>query len=424
MTSRPLYFRRGRTTPKAIRWFGLRSFYGHLWHLVASAIATRTSIRATGCTPTRPRRSPEKIALLLDESATEATSLTESLGRDLYIDCVADTGDDVEVSRAVAELVVEEYEVPHPEGGPPLVVPRGDILLFGGDTAYPVATATEIEARVLAPWNDVLGEHHDGRRRVLLGIPGNHDWFDGLDGFARMFRGRSGPLEEGRESMAPGAESRRTLRFVDRGLRHGQALGQATRAPALWLRTRSTRELLRARARAPASTYGGSNRQLKQINFQQRRFFWERRNAAPTHTLLLCLPNPLRAYLQSMSTGTAMMHALGLDPLREPMLWGGRRSHYERSQMGPSVHLVAGGGGAFLHEAGMARDSATGTRASGTRARLAAPAVEFPGPRVSRALLWSVPARRDGGRGAPSLSRSRCSSRRLLAWVSGRRPIR
>ena len=24
---------------------------------------------------------------------------------------------------------------------------------------------------------------HDGRARVLLGIPGNHDWYDGLDGF-------------------------------------------------------------------------------------------------------------------------------------------------------------------------------------------------------------------------------------------------
>ena len=34
-------FRRGVTAPKAVPWFGIRSFYGHLWHLVASAIATQ-----------------------------------------------------------------------------------------------------------------------------------------------------------------------------------------------------------------------------------------------------------------------------------------------------------------------------------------------------------------------------------------------
>jgi hypothetical protein len=31
----------------------------------------------------------------------------------------------------------------------------------------------------------------DGKPRVLLGIPGNHDWYDGLDGFQRLFRRRS-----------------------------------------------------------------------------------------------------------------------------------------------------------------------------------------------------------------------------------------
>ena len=37
-----------------------------------------------------------------------------------------------------------------------LTAPRGDILFFGGDTAYPVATAQEILNRVIVPWNQVL----------------------------------------------------------------------------------------------------------------------------------------------------------------------------------------------------------------------------------------------------------------------------
>src|SRR5206468_2776567 len=86
-------------------------------------------------------------------------TLVEALGRDLYIDFVADTGDDVAVSRAVARLVFAPYELPDPDRpGDRLTAPRGDILFFGGDTAYPVATAQEILNRVIVPWNQALQE--------------------------------------------------------------------------------------------------------------------------------------------------------------------------------------------------------------------------------------------------------------------------
>src|SRR6185436_5259916 len=201
----PRSFRRGTTRPKAVPWFGIRSFYGHLWHLVASAIATQNIDSRDWMHADSPASLTKSVARVIDGAALEAGSVTESLGRDVFIDYVADTGDDVEISRAVAELVFEEYEVDGEEGEH-VTLPRGDILLFGGDTAYPVATATEIEARLLKPWNEVLAAKGDGRQRVLLGIPGNHDWFDGLDGFARMFRARNGPLAEERPATAPGAE--------------------------------------------------------------------------------------------------------------------------------------------------------------------------------------------------------------------------
>ena len=117
-------------------------------------------------------------------------TLSECLERDLLDRPVADTGDDVEVSERVAELIVRVYELPDPDTGPPVLAPSGEILFFGGDTAYPVATSEEINNRVMVPFNRVLSRSVDGRPRVLLGIPGNHDWYDGLDGFARMFRRR------------------------------------------------------------------------------------------------------------------------------------------------------------------------------------------------------------------------------------------
>src|SRR6185369_16941370 len=199
-------FRRGVTAPKAVPWFGIRSFYGHLWHLVASAIATQDIDSRDWMHADSPASLTKGVARVIDPAAREGDSITAALGRDLFIDYVADTGDDVEISRAVAELIVREYQVPGPDDRGELTLPRGDILLFGGDTAYPVATATEIEARLLLPWNAVFEAHHDGKKRALLGIPGNHDWFDGLDGFARVFRARSGPREADRGPTAPGAE--------------------------------------------------------------------------------------------------------------------------------------------------------------------------------------------------------------------------
>jgi hypothetical protein len=376
-------FRRGRAKPKAVPWFGIRSFYGHLWHLVASAIATQDIDSRDWMHADAPASLTRSVARTIDPSAADATSITEALGRDLVIDYVADTGDDVEVSRRVAELIVREYRVPAPEGDGELTLPRGDVLLFGGDTAYPVATSTEIESRLLVPWNSVFEIHDDGKRRVLLGIPGNHDWYDGLDGFARMFRARTGPLAEDHAKAAPGAEKpvRHFVSWME-AFAMGRHLVKRRALPLVGYEP-VQRASYFALSLAPNMDLWAVDRQLRQVNFQQRRFFWDRRNEAPGRALLLCLPDPLRAYLEPNPPGVAMLRAVGVDPEQDPMLcMAGDTHHYERWQMGPSVHIVAGGGGAFLHGAAMAR---------GKRKRL--PLVEFPGPAASRALLFGVPWR-------------------------------
>jgi hypothetical protein len=375
-------FRRGRTAPKAVPWFGIRSFYGHLWHLVASAIATQDIDSRDWMHADSPAGLTKSVARTIDGEANEgAPSVTEALERDVYIDFVADTGDDVEVSRAVAELVASEYELPSPDGQGTCVVPRGDILLFGGDTAYPVATSTEIEARLLRPWNEVFADRYDGKTRALLGIAGNHDWFDGLDGFARMFRARSGPLAKERAGAAPGAE-KPIEHFVSwmEAFAMGKHIVKRRALPLVGYEP-VQRASYFALALAPGIDLWGVDRQLRQINFQQRRFFWDRRSTAPAQSLLLCLPDPLFLYLNPSAVGAEMMQALDLDPVYDPMLClAGDVHHYERWKVGPTVHLVAGGGGAFLHGARM-------QRGEGTKL----PDVEFPGPKASRKLLSHLP---------------------------------
>ena len=90
-------FTRGTEHPRGIVWFGATSFWGHLRHLFTSAIATENIDSRDWMTPDEPRALLARIADVLGGDSN-ATTLTEALGRDVYVDFVADTGDDVAVA--------------------------------------------------------------------------------------------------------------------------------------------------------------------------------------------------------------------------------------------------------------------------------------------------------------------------------------
>ncbi len=204
-----------------MRWFGVTSLAGHVRNFVASAIAAESVDARDWMQPASAGELLAQVVRGLGGDRSKAT-LVEAIGREVWIDFVADTGDDHDVSQAVARMLFAEYAIE--ESGRRRILPRGDILLFGGDTAYPVATGEEIARRVIAPWNEVLRERdgagegtgpareaHVPVRRVLLGIPGNHDWYDGLDGFGRLFRRRPHgipPEEEAPRSSGPRSQPR------------------------------------------------------------------------------------------------------------------------------------------------------------------------------------------------------------------------
>jgi hypothetical protein len=299
---------------------------------------------------------------LLDGDVTAAT-LVDGLGRDVYIDFVADTGDDVSVSRAVARLVFASYELPDPDRpGQFLNAPRGEILFFGGDTAYPVATAKEILNRVIVPWNQVLAERpDDGRRRVLLGIPGNHDWYDGSDGFARMFRRRE-------HATAPPAplvgESSSHLKYSAEWVREFARGGTIDKPDALVLAgytpvQSASHFVLRLASRIDLLAV---DRQLTVIDPRQR------------------------AFGEPSKTGTKMIETLRLDATaRKTFVLSGDIHHYERAHVGESLHVTAGGGGAFLLPTRVAKGGLT-------------PTVSWPSVAQTRQLLRGVPWKLARGR--------------------------
>lgn len=69
--------------------------------------------------------------------------------------------------------------------GKSISLPAGEVLVFGGDLAYPNATVKEYTERCLMPYD--MAFQTDTPKRQLFYIAGNHDWYDGLTAFTSVF---------------------------------------------------------------------------------------------------------------------------------------------------------------------------------------------------------------------------------------------
>ena len=103
---------------------------------------------------------------------------------ELWIDFIADTGDGFDPTYTVAWLASRPH-LPLDTVERPL--PRADLVVFGGDEVYPVGSADAYQQRFVGPYQAALPKTTAGARRELYAIPGNHDWYDGLTGFVRLF---------------------------------------------------------------------------------------------------------------------------------------------------------------------------------------------------------------------------------------------
>ena len=102
------------------------------------------------------------------------------------------------LSREVTELPAADLELSfskEDQTGHTFALPRGEFLFFGGDTAYHAAEYMTLLQRIQKPFRyayEDLRAHQliadDDPRRNIFGIPGNHDYYDQLDGFRRQFR--------------------------------------------------------------------------------------------------------------------------------------------------------------------------------------------------------------------------------------------
>lgn len=105
--------------------------------------------------------------------------------QELWIDYISDLGDGFDPTYTLAHLMAQDKIE---TGGETL--PRGQILVMGGDEVYPTPEKHEYRNRLQGPYNAAFpwknGEPKEEKPR-LFAIPGNHDWYDGLTNFIRLF---------------------------------------------------------------------------------------------------------------------------------------------------------------------------------------------------------------------------------------------
>ena len=127
--------------------------------------------------------------------------------QELWLDFMADCGDGFNSSYTISSLLAQPNLMLHDEGSLEMkTLSRGQILMIGGDLAYPRPTPENYESRFFRVFEDALPspsdvpkyyEHHvsltspdntstdskDGP--VAYVVPGNHDWYDGLSCFVK-----------------------------------------------------------------------------------------------------------------------------------------------------------------------------------------------------------------------------------------------
>ncbi len=236
---------------------------------------------------------------------------------ELWLDYVADLGDGWDSTYAVASAVMAPELALTDEAGETHVTRGGDVLVFGGDEVYPTASVDEYQARTVVPYEDALNRRR--QRPHLFAVPGNHDWYDGLVSFTRLFC-------QGRRSH--GWRTRQRRSYFALRLPHGW-----------WLL--------------------GTDMQLESdLDAPQVEFFQEvAARMQPTDRVILCNAEPAWVKQQVMPRAGRGFLDHNIDFLEQQVLGkkvsvflAGDLHHYRRHENADGRQkIIAGGGGAFLH---------------------------------------------------------------------------
>lgn len=267
---------------------------------------------------------------------------------EMWIDYVCDSGDGWNSAYSIAYTAAQPMLELQDSAGTRHTTRRGDLLVLGGDEVYPTPSRENYYRRLVVPYDTAFGDEHPEEAPHVFAIPGNHDWYDGLSAFSRLFASAIG----GR--WFAGWATRQHRSYF------------ALRLPGHWW-------LL------------GSDAQLQSdLDTPQIEYFRDiaARHMRPGDRVLLCLATPVWIYAHKYrqfgrvfdETDLVYLrdHVLGPQGVEVKVLLAGDLHHYRRHEEASSASgatpvqkITAGGGGAFLqptHDEDVARIVEDATR--------------------------------------------------------------
>jgi len=273
---------------------------------------------------------PEIVAAALPRGKWLEESHAPQLD-DFWFDYVADVGDGWDSTYSIAYQITRPTLTVQYSGGDRTIGPsetvEGRLLIFGGDQVYPIASRAEYDRRLLGPYTAALSDGQDREPIHVYAIPGNHDWYDSLRSFSRIFF-TDGPFvpDAGSATDTPQARSYFAIKL-----------------PHDWW-------IIATDVQLGSDIDGNQWEYFKTVKAEM----------GPRDRVILCTAEPhwLRAKkAEKRESGSA---ETALDRL-ERELFGGKVEvfiagdvhhymRYEATDNGRTIHkITAGGGGAFLH---------------------------------------------------------------------------
>ena len=239
----------------------------------------------------------------------------------LWIDYVADVGDGFDATYTSAYLLAQDSLEVRGAGN----LRHGEILIMGGDQCYPQATREDYKKRLLQPFSWAFSVREPTRK--LFAIPGNHDWYDGLNSFDSLFCSSRDRLSDAKGNVIGGWQCQQHRSYW------------ALRLPYNWW------------------IWGADIQFSKYLDAAQVNYFEAMaRQMAPGDNLVICLAEPswMIADMHGLDEEenffkiTSIARARGA---RVVAVIAGDWHHYNRYYAHElDVHfMTSGGGGAFLH---------------------------------------------------------------------------
>lgn len=240
--------------------------------------------------------------------------------KDIWIDYVGDVGDGWNSTYTIAHCLSQPELAVGTAGTETCLTKRGDILIFGGDQVYPIANRLNYRQRLMGPYQTALDETEPPHPHAFA-IPGNHDWYDSLVSFTRLFCQRR---------FFAGWQTDQTRSYF------------ALRLPGKWWILGTDVQL-------------DSDIDVPQVNYFKR----VAQDIQPGDHVIICTAEPHWIYAALYAKDDSNYNENNLAFFEKRIIGGkaqivafiaGDQHHYRRFESAEGTQkITAGGGGAFLH---------------------------------------------------------------------------